>query len=169
MSENKPSKKLEVGESFTGILMFDKPLTGDGPYGPYNMYTFNIDGTEFVHYASENAHNTLTQYKKGDLVKISHIRKKDGNSVYVVDLVGSVGDDMQNKTSVYKNTDTDLAIKWGMAFNNATRLVSSLPLHNDEGDLKSRVKVIKSIMPEMFSIACRMPAQKQVNEDDLPF
>ena len=65
--------------------------------------------------------------------------------------------------------ERDIAIKWGMAFNNATRLVSSLPLHNDEGDLKSRVKVIKSIMPEMFSIACSMPAQKQVNEDDLPF
>jgi hypothetical protein len=65
--------------------------------------------------------------------------------------------------------NTDLAIKWGMAFNNATRLVSSIPLHSDEGDVQSRVKVIESIMPEMFKIACSMPELKQVNENDLPF
>jgi hypothetical protein len=70
---------------------------------------------------------------------------------------------------IKKPQNTDLAIKWGMAFNNATRLVASIPLHSDEGDVQGRVKVIESIMPEMFRIACSMPESMQEKANDLPF
>ena len=65
--------------------------------------------------------------------------------------------------------DKDVNIKWGMAFNNATRLVSSIPLHSDEGDIQARVKLIAAIMPEMFKIACSMPNAKSLDQGDVPF
>jgi hypothetical protein len=68
------------------------------------------------------------------------------------------------------DVDRDIAIKWGMAFNNATRLVANTSYGNS---LSDKVSLIKDIMPEMFKIARGLDAvlkqeQKQ-DEDDLPF
>ena len=48
---DKPKIKLSVGQSFVGTLLFDNPITGEGEYGTYNMYTFNVDGVEKILYA----------------------------------------------------------------------------------------------------------------------
>ena len=70
-----------------------------------------------------------------------------------------------------RDTDKRLDILWGMAFNNATRLVAN----NNEVPPKQKVSVIEEIMPEMFKIAkglddVLMQEQKQENkDDDLPF
>ena len=76
-----------------------------------------------------------------------------------------------------RDIDRRLDILWGMAFNNATRLAASISLHKDEGDIKSRVQTIESIMPEMFKIAQGLDSvlKKQDAEErkddtsDLPF
>ena len=65
---------------------------------------------------------------------------------------------------IKKPQNTDLAIKWGMAFNNATRLVGSTL---GEDSLDDAVKAIDRIMPEMFRIACSMPNEPK--DDDKLF
>ena len=69
---------------------------------------------------------------------------------------------------IKKPQNTDLAIKWGMAFNNATKLVCT------DHDLKPARKadLIQELMPKMFEIARGLDAvleQEQKNDDDLPF
>jgi len=63
--------------------------------------------------------------------------------------------------------DRDIAIKWGMAFNNATRIAAS-----EEGKPKDKVAIIKDLMPEMMMIATGLDEYlKSLNpsDDDLPF
>ena len=66
-----------------------------------------------------------------------------------------------------KPASNDQAIKWGMAFNNATRLVSNLSTNET---VASKVELVEKIMPDMFRIACSMPDEDQKKkDDDLPF
>ena len=102
---DKPKIKLSVGQSFVGTLLFDSPITGEGEYGTYNMYTFNVDGVEKILYASDFLHPQLNDCKKNDVVKISHIRKDDGGSVYNMELVGKAQKTNSNNSSDSPNWD----------------------------------------------------------------
>jgi len=70
-----------------------------------------------------------------------------------------------------RDDDRSLEIKWGMAFNNATRLFThSKMLYED------KVKAIEEIMPKMFEIACGMKSLTETetpkiveDDDDAPF
>ena len=173
---NKPELKLDVGDSSIGTLLFDKPVSGTNSNGEWNMYTLDIEGIEMVHFASENAHNTLRGCSKGDTVSIEHKPRPKGGSMYIVDIVGqsdikSKNTNANNNSSVFSD-DRDLSIKWGMAFNNSTRLVANMKDITPE----QKVILIKNIMPEMFEVACSMPSNQVVEEpaaqeedDDLPF
>ena len=85
---NRPELKLEIGESVIGTLLFDQPKSGTNSNGEWNLYALNIDGKEKSYFASNNAHKTLKNCKKGDTVSIEHRTRKQGGSVYVVSLVG---------------------------------------------------------------------------------
>ena len=162
----RPKLEIELGEKVEVVLLFDQPKTGLSPHGEWYLYAVNHAGVEKSWFASDFAHKKMIEFSKGDKVSIEHKRLDDGRTVYAPELIS------QNKTTqnnAYED-NTDLNIKWGMAFNNATRLVSSIPLHNDEGDLLGRVKTIANIMPEMFKIACSMPDQDiKPLDDDTPF
>ena len=63
-----------------------------------------------------------------------------------------------------------MAIKWGMAFNNATKLLSKIKTTDSVSFIEDKVKMIEEIMPDMFRIACSMPDEVQKkDDDDLPF
>ena len=67
-----------------------------------------------------------------------------------------------------RDTDRRLDILWGMAFNNATRLVCTDKELNPAG----KTLLIKEIMPEMFKIARGLNdvlEQEQKDDNDLPF
>lgn len=66
---------------------------------------------------------------------------------------------------IKKPQNTDLAIKWGMAFNNATRLVANI------SDITPGQKVIliEEIINDLYRIACSMPESTQEKDNDLPF
>lgn len=174
---NKPELKIEINESKIGTLLFDKPVSGTNSNGEWNMYTLEVDGKEMVHFASENAHNTLRGCSKGDTVSIGHKPRPKGGSMYIVDIVGQSDikskNTKSNNNSLVLSDDRDLSIKWGMAFNNATRLVANTSYGNSISD---KASLIKDIMPSMFEIACSMPKNQVVEEpaaqekdDDLPF
>lgn len=133
--------------------------------------------------------NKLVDYSKAELVDITMVATDKGVTYRVAPSISKwdkpvYDEGVTSKPYGYdsvKNRDNDrsLEIKWGMAFNNATRLVSSEKLH-EETDINDRVALIKMITPKMFEIACGMkpltdhvlPSEiKKVkeNDDDLPF
>ena len=160
-----------------------------------NDYTTEEAGS-FILYHDKPFKLTCTEYlmrklypfSKGDCIKI--VMYQDGENInYHVqpskiewdkepEEIKTVNESKYGYDSVKeRDTDRRLDILWGMAFNNATRLAASIPLHKDEGDIKSRVQTIESIMPEMFKIAQGLDSvlKKQDAEErkddtsDLPF
>tara|TARA_R100000664_G_scaffold12249_1_gene19722 strand:- start:7373 stop:7936 length:564 start_codon:yes stop_codon:yes gene_type:complete len=129
-----------------------------------SVYKINT-GQEFDLVCSEALYKKMNTYESGANLKIEMVPNPKGGIFWNVDL--SSGADFEKQKNIPKPSEnTSLEIKWGMAFNNATRLVSSVPLHSDE-TIEDRVGLIKKLTPEMFAIACSMP--EKVNEDDLPF
>tara|TARA_Y100001937_G_C6963552_1_gene259976 strand:- start:73 stop:543 length:471 start_codon:yes stop_codon:yes gene_type:complete len=153
-----PKLKIAVNSKAQVKLLFDKPNTGNNQNGEWYLYGVEMMGQEYSYFASEKAHEMLQHYNKGDEVEIYHKPLADGKSVYEVSPL--------NGATPKAKTDTDMSIKWGMAFNNATKLVVSE--HEFDGDIFKRVKLIEKIMPEMFKIACSMPTS-ETNNDDVPF
>jgi len=158
---DRPLLEIPKNQSVIISLLFDTPKTGMNQNGPWHLYGVNHEGVEKSYFASEKAHEMLQHYSKGDTVKIEHKPTGEGRSMYVVSPTDA------KPTS--KPASNDMAIKWGMAFNNATKLVSSEKLH-EEADINDKVALVKMIMPKMFEIACSMPDEVQKkDDDDLPF
>lgn len=131
-------------------------------------YTIN-SGQEFELIASEALYKHLSIYDKNSLITVEMVSNDKGGVSWDVE-------PMQKKELVQVNKPNhDLAIKWGMAFNNSTKLVASEKLH-EETDINDKVKLVEMIMPKMFEIACSMPeepkkeeSKKEEVKDDLPF
>jgi len=130
---------------------------------------------------SSALYNKLVDYSKGELVDITMIATDRGVtykvSISEVEWDKPVTDKEYHPDLQPKSKDIDMNIKWGMAFNNATRLVSNI---NTDENVADKVALIKDIMPKMFEIACGMDAlihsdvsskvDKNTAEDnDLPF
>mgnify|MGYP003123124587 CR=1 FL=1 len=161
---NKPELIIELNDSAIGTLQFDDPVSGTNKNGQWNMYAIEVNGVQMVHFASENAHKTLQNFKKGDTVCIEHVPRSEGGSVYIAKLVGD--STLQDQKSVPINKDNkDSQIKWGMAFNNATRIVANI------SDITPGQKVIliEEIINDLYKIACSMPGEKSKDDNDLPF
>ncbi len=155
---DRPLLEIPKNQSVIISLLFDEPRTGTNSKGPWQLYGVNHEGVEKSYFASEKAHEMLQHYSKGDTVKIEHKPTGEGRSMYVVSPTEA------KPTS--KPASNDQAIKWGMAFNNATRLVANTM----DITPQQKVLLIKEIMPEMFEIACSMPDEVQKkDDDDLPF
>jgi hypothetical protein len=155
---DRPLLEIPKNQSVIITLKFDEPRTGVNQNGPWHLYGVNHEGVEKSYFASEKAHEMLQHYSKGDTVKIEHKPTGEGRSMYVVSPT--------EEKPTNKPASNDQAIKWGMAFNNATRLVANTM------DITPQQKalLVKEIMPEMFEIACSMPDKVQKkDDDDLPF
>ena len=156
---DRPLLEIPKNQSVIVTLKFDEPRTGVNQNGPWQLYGVDHEGVEKSYFASEKAHEMLQHYSKGDTVKIEHKPTGEGRSMYVVSSTEA------KLTS--KPASNDQAIKWGMAFNNATRLVSNI---SPNAPISDKVELIEKIMPDMFRIACSMPDEVQKkDDDDLPF
>lgn len=132
--------------------------------------SFSINnGQEFELKSSEALYKQVTRYEPNNAVEIKMKKVEDpkNRAGFVWDVKPLSHSNIEKTENVNSN---DLNIKWGMAFNNTTRLISSIPLHSDETP-QDRVKLIKELTPKMFEIACSMPEPKkeEVKKDDLPF
>ena len=152
-----PKLEIPVNSKAQVKLLFDQPKIGNSANGEWYLYGVEMMGQEYSYFASEKAHEMLQHYNKGDEVEIHHKPLADGKSVYEVSPLNGA----TPKAKTVK-TDTDMSIKWGMAFNNATRLVA-----NNNETVSQKVKLIEKIMPEMFKIACSMPSE--TDNDNDPF
>ena len=83
MSENK-NLTINVGQSKTGRILFDEPLTGTNSNGAWYLYKLEVEADEIGFFATEGCHKQLSKYKKNDIVTISHNDIGGGKSKYVV-------------------------------------------------------------------------------------
>jgi len=170
-------------------LEYDLPVTNVGDnysaekWSDKDPITFK-KGDHFNFKVSSALYGKLSDYSKGELVDITMLATDRGITYKlnpsVITWDKPVYDEgVTSKPYGYdsvKNRDNDrsLEIKWGMAFNNATRLLthSNMPYHE-------KVEAIEKIMPKMFEIACGMKSltetetpkikEENENENDLPF
>ena len=160
---NKPTLKIALHDEVMFTLLRDEPQQGSNENGEWNRYDVKVDDTEMSYFASANAHKTLKDCDKGDVINIRHTPRGAGGTMYLVDVVGKAN--LKNKN---KSSDTELAIKWGMAFNNATRIAASAKVdHPNEN-----VTIIKNLMPEMMKIANGLEEylkSQEPEDDDTPF
>ena len=171
-------------------LEYEIPVTNIGSsysaekWGDKEPMTF-AQGSNLDFKCSGALYGKLVDFSKGELVSATMASTEKGIK-WIVEMSSKEWDKPVDDGGVtskpygydsVKNRDDDrsLEIKWGMAFNNATRLVC-----NVNTDHKAKVKMIEQIMPKMFEIACSMkplvsnnvPSEvKKVEEkdDDLPF
>ena len=67
MSENK-NLTINVGQSKTGRILFDEPLTGTNSNGAWYLYKLEVEADEIGFFATEGCHKQLSKYKKNDIV-----------------------------------------------------------------------------------------------------
>lgn len=94
--------------------------------------SFSINnGTAFDFKISESLYKQLSNYKKNNAVEVKMKKVEDpkNRAGFVWDVKPLAHEQVQNDVGSSSN---DLKIKWGMAFNNATRLVSEFDWSCDE-------------------------------------
>ena len=139
------------------------PVKEDGGY----LIRTNQD-FDFV--MSEALYKHISLYDKGAIIKVTMKSTVDQSNK-----AGFVWEVQPTKKIKQPDTfrpNNDLAIKWGMAFNNATKLVSNIKTTDSVSFIEDKVKMIEEIMPDMFKIACSMPEEptkEKEDDDDLPF
>jgi len=157
---NKPTLEIALKSAVNIKLLFDEPKIGHTSNGEWRLYGVLHDGVEKSYFASDKAHEMLQHYSKGDWVNIDHKLQSDGKKT-IYEVTPGKEETANNGNN---NNDKDLAIKWGMAFNNATRLCANVP----DTSPGQRAILLEELMPEMFKIACSMP-QEEVNKEEIPF
>ena len=135
------------------------------PYGDKEPFTIR-KGDQFDLVMSSALHQKINDYEKGEAVHIE-LTKQNERLFWKVQVAGDVliKEHKENPPS----KDRSLDIKWGMAFNNATRLACASNINNTT---KDKVELIAEIMPRMFQIACTMETalkNTKEEEEDAPF
>tara|TARA_R110000744_G_scaffold361699_4_gene469553 strand:- start:2047 stop:2676 length:630 start_codon:yes stop_codon:yes gene_type:complete len=173
-------------------LEYNVPCTNVGddyycaPYGGKEPIKIE-KGSDFDFKCSSALFNKLVDFSKGELCEVTMKRENEKTfyniAVSSVKWNKPVSDGAKGFTQSYgydsvksRDGDRSLEIKWGMAFNNATRLVANI----DDINPGQKAILIKEIMPEMFDIACGMKPLTQpepvlevvknnTDDDEMPF
>ena len=138
----------------------------DNSEGPKKNFGIDIileNGHEIRCYTNSDC----SQLNDGDSISFKKIDERTAQSGRVywnieVSVFKESGGTLPNQPS----NDTDRNIKWGMAFNNATRVACSMPLHGDETP-DDRLKLIAELTPKMFEIARSMSTTSKPDDDPL--
>ena len=65
-------------------FLFDSPLEGTNAYGVYHLYKFDVEGEEHSLFATDNLHEKLKDYNKGDVVNIRKEEYEAGKMGWIV-------------------------------------------------------------------------------------
>ena len=124
----------------------------------------------------------LVDYQKGELLDVTMTKTADGKAIYkiegsskewtkaVEDNRSAVEQPYGYKSVKERDITTQDNIRFGMAFNNATKIACSIP----DLDADAKVMLVDHIMPRMWEIVNSLdslmeePVQ-EVKDDDLPF
>ena len=117
-------------------------------------FKINID-QEFDFVMTETLFGKINDFEKDELVWIEMLPNAKGGIKW--NIAKSTEADIKNLTNHLTEDpvkkDRDLEIKWGMAFNNATKLIAQTTTSTNHKDM---VEEIKRIIAPMFQIACGM-------------
>ena len=172
-------------------LEYEIPVTNIGSsysaekWGDGEPMTF-AQGSNLDFKCSGALYGKLVDFSKGELVSVTMASTEKGIKWIVemsskewdkpVDDGGALAQPYGYNSVKNRDEDRSLEIKWGMAFNNATRLFI-----NSKMPYEDKTEAIKKIMPKMFEIACGMKPLTEVNvpkeitkkeinnDDDVPF
>ena len=165
--------EVEAKENNFGDMEFNLLVQNIGqtysssPSKDGSVYEFN-PGQHFDLQCSEALFTQVSRFKKDDSVTIA-MKPNETGGIYwdVVPFSGS--SKPEASTTQHTNTNTDLQIRWGMAFNNATRLACT----DSELTPAGKVAIVKEIMPKMFEIARGLEdvleKEQKEKDDNLPF
>lgn len=136
-----------------GLKYFCSAKEGESPF------EINV-GQEFDFTMTETLFGKINNFDKNEKVWIKMTTGKKG---MLWDVKPATDNDikflLENQIQTNSNKphrsegNRDLEIKWGMAFNNATRLVAQTTTSVDQKDM---VNEIKRIIAPMFQVACGM-------------
>tara|TARA_R110002153_G_scaffold165072_1_gene317576 strand:+ start:843 stop:1475 length:633 start_codon:yes stop_codon:yes gene_type:complete len=174
-------------------LEYEIPVTNIGSsysvekWGDGDPMTF-AQGSNLDFKCSGALYGKLVDFSKGELVSVTMASTEKGIKWIVemsskewdkpVDDGGALAQPYGYNSVKNRDDDRSLEIKWGMAFNNSTRLITHI---EGENNINRRVEMIQEIMPKMFEIACGMKPLTEVNvpkeitkkeinnDDDVPF
>lgn len=76
--------KIKANTDNNVKFLFDSPLEGTNAYGVYHLYKFDIEGEEHSLFATDNLHEKLKDYNKGDIVNIRKEEYEAGKMGWVV-------------------------------------------------------------------------------------
>ena len=172
---NKPIilKLLENPESINGLakefngntfLEFNIEAENIGQkYFTQGEDSYKINAGQKVDFKmSDSLFKKIVNFQEKELIYINMKPRSNGGFLY--DIKPATKKDIENlnnkdniekepaKNNNYNNDNRGDDIKWGMAFNNATRLVANL----SDITPNQKVLLVEEIMPEMFKIACSM-------------
>ncbi len=85
MSQDYKNIKFKVGLPVIVKLLKDEPEEKKGKYGMFQEYTAEYEGEEYKFIAAEGLHNSLLEYKKGDILEIIKVEDDFNKSHFDVE------------------------------------------------------------------------------------
>ncbi len=85
MSQEYKNIKFKVGLPVIVKLLKDEPEEKKGKYGMFQEYTAEFEGEEYKFIAAEGLHNSLLEFKKGDILEIIKVEGDAGKSYFEVE------------------------------------------------------------------------------------
>tara|TARA_R110000823_G_scaffold204737_5_gene335775 strand:- start:4942 stop:5424 length:483 start_codon:yes stop_codon:yes gene_type:complete len=74
------TKQLKIPTNGSAVVefMFDSPKHGTNDYGNWNLYGMKCEGEEVSLFATDNLHNQIQFYSKGDTIEIAKNETEQG-------------------------------------------------------------------------------------------
>lgn len=156
-----------VAKEFNGKTFLEFSIEAENigqEYFTQGKDSYKINAGQKVEFKmSDSLYKKIVNFQQEELVYINMKPRSNGGFLY--DIKPAIGEDIEklNKNNgikdyndakkFFNNDHRGLEIKWGMAFNNATKLVAQTTTSTDQKDM---VGEIKRIIAPMFQIACGM-------------
>lgn len=145
MNERLQQLNIEFNRDYNVRLMYDRCRTGTSQYGPWYLYSIEIDNEPFGLFADPALHEMLKKYRKGDNLVIR--RSKDESGVRWV--VKRVTNGNGNTDSMPFIDDRTRDIHRQVALKIATQSMGPTTkpwTEYEQSEIRSRVSALLSIL-----------------------
>lgn len=74
--------ELDLNTSKEVELLFDEPVSGEGPYGTYHLYAVKSDNEEYSFFANDDVNEQLKNLSCGDKAILTKLSTQRGNRTF---------------------------------------------------------------------------------------
>ncbi len=164
--------KFKVGLPVIVKLLKDEPEEKTGQYGKFQEYTAEFEGEEYKFIAAEGLHNSLLEYKKGDILEIIKVEGEHGKSYFDVeqleekdikstDVKSEDKPNYDNKDWDKINADKDYLISLTVALKIAVASMPIKPKLTDKDYEEIEVRMVKFNAIRNKYLGVTMPVEAQ--------